>query len=80
VILKRADKIRKHLERLRASVAVHIRTYPTPIADCDQQFNYLLELRDKTSRELQGLEDGQISEEKLDELSAFWEAASRSVR
>jgi hypothetical protein len=37
------SRLRDHLQRLTRAVQEEIRTYPTPIAGCDQQFNYLLE-------------------------------------
>ena len=39
------DAVRMRLTRLQESVAVEIRTYPTPIPGCDAQFNHLLERR-----------------------------------
>ena len=40
-----------HLQDLRKAVQDEIRNYPTPIAGCDQQFNYLLERRDRIAGE-----------------------------
>ena len=44
-----------HLESARRSILAEIRNYPPPIAACDQQFNYLLEQRDRVARELSRL-------------------------
>jgi hypothetical protein len=52
------DRIREQLEAERHRVNEEIRTYPTPIAACDAQFNYLLEERARIALELDGLEDG----------------------
>lgn len=35
-----------------AALAAEIRHYPTPIAGCDDQFNYLCEKRDVLAREV----------------------------
>lgn len=40
-------ELEEHLENARRSVLAEIRNYPPPIAACDQQFNYLLEQRDR---------------------------------
>jgi hypothetical protein len=45
---------RRLIERRRA-IARQIRTYPPPIAGCDQQFNKLLEDREAMSREIERL-------------------------
>ena len=34
-----------------------LRNYPTPVAGCDDQFNYLLEERDRIAQELAALEN-----------------------
>ena len=44
-----------HLENARRSILAEIRNYPPPIAACDQQFNYLLEQRDRIAGELSRL-------------------------
>ena len=51
------DRLREHLQSLKHAIQDEIRNYPTPIAGCDQQFNYLLERR----RELIG-ETNRINE------------------
>ncbi len=48
--------IRAHLKSVKAPIDQDIRNYPTPIAGCDAQFNFLLEERAKISRELVHLE------------------------
>ena len=45
-------RVRDHLEDMKAPIDVEIRNYPPPIADCDAQFNYLIERRTEISREL----------------------------
>jgi hypothetical protein len=40
-------ELEDHLENARTSILAEIRNYPPPIAACDQQFNYLLEQRDR---------------------------------
>jgi hypothetical protein len=40
-------RLRDHLQSLTSAIQDEIRNYPTPIAGCDQQFNYLLEKRDQ---------------------------------
>jgi hypothetical protein len=47
--------LQDHLLDLRKAVQDEIRTYPTPIAGCDQQFNYLLEKRERIAAELSGV-------------------------
>ena len=46
------DDIRSHLDRERARIFEVIRNYPTPIPNCDQDFNHLLEERSRMSQEL----------------------------
>ena len=45
-------EVEDHLENVRRAVFAEIRSYPPPIAACDQQFNYLLERRDRIAGEL----------------------------
>ena len=40
-------ELEDHLEGARSAILAEIRNYPPPIAACDQQFNYLLEQRDR---------------------------------
>ena len=49
------DVIENHLGSARRSILAEIRNYPPPIAACDQQFNHLLEQRDRIARELSRL-------------------------
>ena len=42
----------RELEERKAQLYAEIKNYPTPIAGCDQQFNYLLEELAKVSGEL----------------------------
>lgn len=46
-----SEKVRKHLEKERHRINKEIRNYPTPIAGCDAQFNYLLEERVRIAQE-----------------------------
>jgi hypothetical protein len=48
-------EIEGHLQSARRSILEEIRNHPTPIAGCDQQFDYLLEQRDRISDELDRL-------------------------
>jgi hypothetical protein len=48
-------ELEDHLENARKSILAEIRSYPPPIAACDQQFNYLLEQRDRIADELNRL-------------------------
>jgi hypothetical protein len=48
-------ELEDHLERARSAILAEIRNYPPPIAACDQQFNYLLEQRDRTNDALSRL-------------------------
>jgi hypothetical protein len=41
------------LEREREHVLEEIRSYPTPIPACDEQFNWLLAERTRVARELE---------------------------
>jgi hypothetical protein len=51
------DKLRSQLEAEKARIYGEIGSYPTPIAGCDQQFNYLLEEQRRILRELARLEE-----------------------
>ncbi|MGD9721593.1 MAG: hypothetical protein AB7O59_06105 [Pirellulales bacterium] len=46
----RLEEAKLDAERLR--LYAEIRNYPTPIAGCDQQFNYLLEQQARVNGEL----------------------------
>lgn len=48
-------ELEEHLANARRSILAEIRSYPPPIAGCDQQFNYLLEQRDQIARDLNRL-------------------------
>lgn len=48
--------LQDHLLDLRKAVQDEIRTYPTPIAGCDQQFNYLLATRERLAAEASGIQ------------------------
>ena len=48
--------IQRLLDQHKARLYEEIRNYPTPIAGCDQQFNYLLESQAELARDLQRLQ------------------------
>jgi len=48
--------LRSHLENEKARIYEAIGHYPTPIAGCDQQFNYLLEEQTRIRHELERLD------------------------
>jgi hypothetical protein len=48
--------VRDHLESERNRVVEEIRAYPTPIPRCDQQFNHLIEHRERLAQELSRLD------------------------
>jgi len=52
-------RIRAHLENQRGRINDEIGLYPTPIAGCDQQFNYLLEQRRGISAECRRLNEAE---------------------
>jgi hypothetical protein len=49
-------EIRDRLESERDRIYKEILNYPRPIPGCDQQFNHLLEERERISRELDRLD------------------------
>ena len=51
------SRLREHLRSLTSAIQDEIRTYPTPIAGCDQQFNYLLEKRDQLVGEASSIDE-----------------------
>ena len=48
--------VQQGIEAARSRILAEIQHYPTPIAHCDQQFNWLLEQRDRVSAELNELD------------------------
>lgn len=48
--------LHSRLQAEKARIQLEISSYPTPIAGCDEQFNYLLERRTQVRRELAVLE------------------------
>ena len=46
------NEIKLHLEDRRRALAAEIRSYPTPIPQCDAQFNHLYEQQARLAREL----------------------------
>jgi hypothetical protein len=51
------EGIRAQLESERQRTLEEIRAYPTPIPRCDQQFNLLIERRERLFQELARLDD-----------------------
>jgi len=49
--------LQDHLVDLRSALQDELRTYPTPIAGCDQQFNYLFEKRNRIAAESNGINE-----------------------
>ncbi|MFI5400648.1 MAG: hypothetical protein ACHQZQ_06325 [SAR324 cluster bacterium] len=63
------DVVRERLQQVRLNILTEIQHYPTPIPHCDQQFNWLLEQRDRVSAELQTLDE--LRERAAAELQEF---------
>lgn len=57
-----SQNTREQLEAERHRINEEIRNYPTPIAGCDAQFNFLLEERARISQELDRLKTDLIRE------------------
>jgi hypothetical protein len=75
-------RIRAHLENQRARINDQIGRYPTPIAGCDQQFNYLLEQRTGLSaegRRLNRAENLSLSAEDPVKVLDDFISASRTI-
>lgn len=74
---------RRRLENLGASINKEIRSYPPPIAGCDQQFNKLIEDRRRVARELRRLDDlcrqGSVREADIQEIDAFLRSTARGT-
>ena len=66
-------QIRAHLEAERTRLYREAAVYPTPIPRCDQQFNYLIEQRDRISGELDRIDSAAGS---VAALEAFIEASA----
>jgi|GEM_PF-2046622 len=66
--IEKLDQVREGaqavLEALRRGTSEEIRSYPSPIAGCDAQFNHLLEQRTAIVAELQRL--AKLAEMRLD--------------
>jgi len=80
------ERIRAALENERQRLQEEIRSYPTPIPRCDQQFNHLIDRRELLSSELSRLEtagssaagDGGASLEAFIDSSACLDAGTKS--
>ncbi len=57
-ILKKETAI---LERLQ-SVGEQLKYYPTPVAGCDEQFNFLISERDRLTNDLNNIRRGELGE------------------
>jgi hypothetical protein len=67
------------LEAARKRTSAEIHDYPSPIAGCDAQFNYLLEQRTAIAAELERLaklDEGRAASEQAKELDAFLGSSS----
>lgn len=71
-------RIREHLLRLKTPIDRQIREYPTPIAGCDAQFNYLLDERRRLAHDLNRLDaiEGGTPTEQRQMLKIFVEESS----
>jgi hypothetical protein len=65
------------LEARKRRLYEEIRAYPTPIAGCDQQFNYLLDQQSRTTDELSRAKT--LAAESLDASSGHQRAAAQLV-
>jgi hypothetical protein len=54
---KRSPKKEAAIVKALQCIKGEIRHYPTPIAHCDEQFNFLLSERDRLSKELNKLQN-----------------------
>ena len=67
--------IKAGLEARLDEIFLEIRSYPSPIAGCDQQFNFLLAQRAQISEFLQKFEVGdsvsQFSDQEIAEIKAI---------
>jgi hypothetical protein len=64
------DTIRACLRSERDRILEEIRAYPTPIPRCDQQFNYLLERRERLFQELARLDGAERSSAVATDVAA----------
>jgi hypothetical protein len=75
------NEVREHLQNKRDGIRKEIGAYPTPIAGCDQQFNYLLEQRTRISRELARFDEAENACPSTDDsaraLDAFLNSSSQ---
>jgi hypothetical protein len=74
-------RIRGRLLRLKAPIDRQIREYPTPIAGCDAQFNYLLDERRRLAHNLNRLDEieGGTPGEQERALEAFVNGSDYAV-
>ena len=64
-------QIRAVLEKERHRIYDEIKSYPTPIPACDEQFNDLLEQRDRVSRELDRAKAAAVAQRSLAACRTF---------
>jgi hypothetical protein len=80
VIRSAWNQIRAQLETEKVHIYEAIGNYPTPIAGCDQQFNYLLEERARISRELDQLNESCLAsitiKESIKLMKEFMQSSS----
>ena len=73
------NQIKEHLEIKRKQLADQINKYPTPIAACDQQFNFLLQQRaDFATEWARLLETEKTSSRESDPIDALREFVNSS--
>lgn len=74
------ERVRALLDNDRQRLQVEIRAYPTPIPRCDQQFNHLIERRDRLFAELARLDAFSASDatamDDAERLLAFIDASA----
>ena len=72
--------IRDRLRAFKTSLDLVIRSYPTPIAGCDEQFNHLLEHRDRVLLHLRRLDDlsheGALHDDVIREIADFMDSSA----
>ena len=71
-------EITSYLEAKKRALYAEIRSYPTPIAGCDQQFNYLLEQLARVSEELAralGYQGKSVENDQLPTFKSFLESS-----
>jgi hypothetical protein len=74
------DRIRAVLDAERQRIVAEIRSYPTPIPRCDQQFNHLIDKRERLFQELARLDatagSSVAAQDRAAGLAAFIDACA----